>query len=70
MKNGVRCLDSQAYVEFSMVGDGRLIQNQGTSTGSRRVQAYNGRAYVKAVKNGKIAVCAHILSGELFEALN
>ncbi|NDV80479.1 glycoside hydrolase family 2 TIM barrel-domain containing protein [Bacteroides sp. 51] len=59
---GVRCLDSQAYVEFSLVGNGKLIQNQGTSIGSRKLQAYNGRAYIKAVKNGKITVCAHILS--------
>lgn len=60
--NGVRCLDSQAYVEFSLVGNGKLIQNQGTSTGSHRVQAYNGRAYIKAVKNDKITVYVHILS--------
>ena len=60
--NGVRCLDSQAYVEFSLVGNGKLIQNQGTSIGSRKLQAYNGRASIKAVKNDKITVYAHILS--------
>lgn len=61
--NGIRCLDSQAYVEFSLVGDGALIQNQGTSIGSRKLQAYNGRAYIKAVKKDKICVYVHILSG-------
>lgn len=60
--NGIRCLDSQAYIEFSLIGNGHLIQNQGTSIGSRKLQAYNGRACVKAVKNDKITVCAHILS--------
>lgn len=60
--NGIRCLDSQAYIEFSLVGNGRLIQNQGTSIGSRKLQAYNGRACIKVVKKDKITVCAHILS--------
>lgn len=50
-KDGVRCLDSKEYIEFEIAGDGSLIQNQGTSTGSRKVQAYNGRAQIKANLN-------------------
>lgn len=50
-KEGVRCLDSKKYIEFEIVGDGSLIQNQGTSTGSRKVQAYNGRACIKVNLN-------------------
>jgi len=50
-KDGVRCLDSKKYIEFEIVGDGLLIQNQGTSTGSRKVQAYNGRACIKVNLN-------------------
>ena len=50
-KDGVRCLDSKEYIEFEIAGDGSLIQNQGTSTGSRKVQAYNGRARIKANLN-------------------
>lgn len=46
-KDGIRCLDSKKYVEFELAGDGVLIQNLGTSTGSRKVQAYNGRARIK-----------------------
>lgn len=61
--NGVHCLDSQAYIEFSLTGNGRLIQNQGTSIGSRKLQAYNGRACIKAVKKGEITVGACLLSG-------
>lgn len=50
-KDGVRCLDSKKYIEFEIAGDGSLIQNQGTSTGSRKVQAYNGRACIKVNLN-------------------
>ena len=50
-KEGVRCLDSKKYIEFELAGDGTLIQNQGTSTGSRKVQAYNGRARIKVNLN-------------------
>ncbi|NDV56115.1 glycoside hydrolase family 2 protein [Parabacteroides sp. 52] len=53
---GVRCLDSRQYIEFSLAGDGKLIQNQGTSTGSYRVQSYNGRACIKLERKGKCVV--------------
>jgi beta-galactosidase len=43
---GVRCLDSCATVRFGFAGDGRMIDNQGTSTGSRVVQLCNGRAEI------------------------
>lgn len=44
---GIRCLDSREFVYFEIAGDGELIQNQGTVTGSRKVQARNGRAQIK-----------------------
>ncbi len=44
---GVQCLDAANVVKFSLTGDGKLIDNQGTSTGSRVVQLYNGRAIIK-----------------------
>ena len=49
---GVSCLDSRNYIQFQLAGDGKLIDNQGTSTGSRLVQAYNGRAQIKVKLNG------------------
>lgn len=56
-KDGIRCLDSKKNIEFEQSGDGTLIQNQGTSTGSRKVQAYNGRARIKVkLNNGKSIV--------------
>ena len=45
--NGIRCLDSREWIEFSIAGDGQLLQNQGTATGSRRIQAANGRATIR-----------------------
>lgn len=58
--NGVRCLDARDYINFSTVGEGKLLVDLGTSSGSRRVQAYNGRALVRLVRTGKnMVVTAH-----------
>lgn len=37
---------------FDIAGDGELIQNQGTATGSRKVQARNGRAQIRVRTQG------------------
>lgn len=57
-KEGVRCLDSKEYIYFEAVGDGELIKNQGTSTGSSKVQAYNGFAKIKLNKKSGRSVIA------------
>jgi len=49
--NGVQCLDSADWLRFSLSGDGTMIDNQGTSTGSRLLQFYNGRAIIKVKTN-------------------
>jgi len=49
--NNVLCLDAANFVSFALIGDGKLIENQGTSTGSRRVGAYNGRAIIRVQTN-------------------
>jgi beta-galactosidase len=49
--NGVVCLNSRQYLYFESIGDGFLVVNQGTSTGSKKVQAQNGRARIKLIKN-------------------
>jgi beta-galactosidase len=52
--NNVLCLDARNLVTFGMAGDGKLIDNQGTSSGSRKVELYNGRAIIKVdTKGGK-----------------
>lgn len=55
---GVRCLDSKKYIRFEIAGDGSLIQNQGTSGGSRLVQACNGRARIRVKRNQGTSVVA------------
>ena len=50
--NNVQCLDAANWARFSLAGDGKLIDNQGTSTGSRYVQMYNGRAIIRIQTNG------------------
>lgn len=49
---GVPCLDAVNWVNFSLAGDGRLLDDLGTSSGSRKVQAYNGRAIISLQSNG------------------
>lgn len=57
--NGVVCLDSSDFIEFEAIGDGTLLANLGTSTGAKKVQAYNGRARIALMKNdgeSKVAI--------------
>lgn len=62
---GVLCLDSRDYIEFQVAGDARMIANQGTSSGSRKVQAYNGRARIKVCLNkGENAVVSVLSEGK------
>lgn len=49
---GVPCLDSNKVVRFEIAGDGELIKDLGTASGSSKVEAANGRASIK-VKRGK-----------------
>ncbi|SCW49451.1 glycoside hydrolase family 2 TIM barrel-domain containing protein [Mucilaginibacter sp. NFR10] len=56
-KNGIQCLDAINWLSFSLSGDGILQDDLGTSGGSRKVQAYNGRATIKVqTQNGKSVV--------------
>jgi beta-galactosidase len=48
---GLLCLDAVNQVNFGLTGEGRLIDNLGTTGGSRKVQLYNGRAIVKVQLN-------------------
>lgn len=44
---GVPCLDFNGFVEFGSTDHDALMFNQGTATGSRLVQASNGRAAIR-----------------------
>jgi beta-galactosidase len=50
----VLCLDASNWIRFDLAGDGKLLDNLGTSAGSRKVQTGNGRAIIRIDKrNGK-----------------
>jgi beta-galactosidase len=53
---GVLCLDARNRVRFALVGDGALIDNLGTSSGSRVVALYNGKARISLQTNGGMSV--------------
>lgn len=57
----VQCLDAANWIRFGLTGDGELIDNQGTSSGSNYVQLYNGRAVISVkTNNGRSAVSAKV----------
>jgi len=51
--NGKVCLDANTLVEFNVAGQATLMQNQGTATGSRKIQLANGMARIKLFKTGE-----------------
>lgn len=57
-EKGIPCLDAANFVRFGLTGDGKLIDNQGTTTGSRYVQMYNGRAVISIQLNGGKSVAS------------
>jgi beta-galactosidase len=61
--NGVLCLDAKSAVRFSLAGVGRLIDNLGTSTGSRLVEMYNGRAQISIARNGGASTVSGVSEG-------
>jgi len=69
-KDGVPCLDAANLVRFGLTGDGQLLDNLGTSTGSRVVQLYNGRAQISAKLHGPSAVASVMSEGIETQFLN
>jgi len=53
--------DARNVVRFDLIGDGRLIDHLGTSTGARKVELYNGRALITLQRKGEVVVS---VSGE------
>lgn len=54
--NGILCLNAKNSVKFSIAGEGVLVDNRGTSRGSRVVQMYNGRAEISLYATGDTLV--------------
>jgi len=67
---GVQCLDAAQFIRFGLIGDGMLIDDLGTSGGSRYVQLYNGRALIRVNTNkgkSKISVQSKGLPTAFFD---
>lgn len=67
---GVQCLDAAQFIRFGLIGDGMLIDDLGTSSGSRYVQLYNGRAVIRVNTNkgkSKISVQSKGLPTAFFD---
>jgi beta-galactosidase len=60
---GVQCLDAINWINFGLTGDGKLLDNLGTSSGSRKVQAYNGRAIIRVKLNKGKSVVSVVSEG-------
>lgn len=56
--NHVPSLDAANTVRFGLTGDGQLLDDLGTDTGSRVVQLYNGRAQINLRLDGERAVAS------------
>ena len=55
-QNDVFCPDARNQIKFSIAGDGKLIDDLGTSTGSRIIELYNGRALIRLKLTGEKAI--------------
>jgi len=55
---GVPCLDACNLVRFDLIGDAILLDNLGTSSGSRAVQLSNGRARISMKFLGSMAIAS------------
>lgn len=51
--NGKVCLDSRIQIEFEAIGEAHLLKDQGTVTGSSKIQMASGQAQIKLIKTGK-----------------
>ena len=58
-----QCVYLRKDRRFILTGDGSLIDNPGTSTGSRTVQLYNGRAQISVWFNGGHSVLSVASTG-------
>lgn len=54
----ILCLDARNVVTFGLAGDGKLIDNLGTSSGSRVVELQNGRAIIRVKLNAGSSIAS------------
>ena len=56
---GRRCLDAACFIRFRATDPDALFVDQGTATGSSRIQAANGRACIRLLKGKDVAISAY-----------
>lgn len=56
--NKILCLDTRTVVLFGLTGDGKLIDNLGTPSASRKVEVQNGRAIIRIKLNGGVNIAS------------
>jgi len=61
-EHGILCLDARTPVRFTVAGQGKLLDNRGTASGSRLVQLANGRAQI-SLEGGR-GTCTVAVSAE------
>jgi beta-galactosidase len=59
----VQCLDAANFIRFGLTGEGKLVDNLGTPSGSRYVQLYNGRAIIRVNTNNGHSVASAKVEG-------
>jgi beta-galactosidase len=59
----ILCLDATNWIRFGLIGEGKLVDNQGTPSGSRYVQLYNGRAIIRIKTNNGHSVASGKVEG-------
>ncbi|MDA3929501.1 MAG: DUF4982 domain-containing protein [Prolixibacteraceae bacterium] len=62
-EDAVFCPDAKNQIRFAIAGDGILLDNLGTSNGSRQIQLYNGRARIRVRLNGEKAIVSAMSQG-------
>ena len=69
-ENGVRCLDCADFVEFGSTDPDAILTDQGTATGSKKIQLANGLAQIR-LKNvtAPTAISCRMLSAKNIAAL-
>jgi beta-galactosidase len=59
--HGTLCPDAANWIRFGITGEGELIDDLGTSTGSRYVQAFNGQSMIRIrTRDGRSMISASV----------
>ena len=54
--NGVLCLVARNVIRFDLIGEGRFVDNLGTSASARKLEMYNGHALISLERKGEVVV--------------